>query len=56
MNLEEEYALSSMLTSETSIGDLKITYEKQEAMSTNTMEEDMDLEEIQTEIPAKRTR
>ncbi|XP_044752489.1 protein AF-10 isoform X6 [Coccinella septempunctata] len=56
LNLEEENAQSSMLTSETSTGGLKITYEKQEAMSTNTTEEDMELEETQAEVPAKRTR
>ncbi|XP_045470108.1 protein AF-10 isoform X3 [Harmonia axyridis] len=56
LNIEEENAQSNMLTSESG-GGLKIIYEKQEAaMSTNTTEEDMELEEIQTEVPAKRTR
>ncbi|KAL3283109.1 hypothetical protein HHI36_006267 [Cryptolaemus montrouzieri] len=56
LNLEEDNPQSTMHSSEMSGGGLKIAYEKQEAMSINNTEEDMELEEIQTEVPAKRTR
>ncbi|KAK9888613.1 hypothetical protein WA026_000843 [Henosepilachna vigintioctopunctata] len=56
LNLEGDNAQSAMLSSDLGSGGLKIAYEKQEHMSINTTEEDMELEEIQTEAPAKRTR